>query len=179
MTPLEFDFIEPGWTGALEQLMAVKPFCAAQFLTLMEGEDEEAFEEALQMLNDEHILPDLSQLPVPACEGETGVRLRREQQLVQEGKLLTELSENDPLRLYLEELAEVPACGDVQLLAQKLLAGDRTVTQQLTNGLLSRVVERACELTGRGVLLLDLIQEGSIGLWQGILSYTGGNMEDH
>ena len=60
-----------------------------------------------------------------------------------------------------------------------MVSGDRTVTQQLTNLMLSRVVERSCELTGRGVLLLDLIQEGSIGLWQGILSYTGGDMEAH
>jgi RNA polymerase primary sigma factor len=179
MTPLEFDFNEAGWTGALEQLMKTEPFCAARFLTLMEGEDEESFEEALQILNDRHILPELSQLPVPACDGEAGVRLRREQQLVREGMLLKELSENDPLRLYLEELAEVPTCGDVQVLADRLLSGDRSVTQQLTNGLLSRVVERSCELTGRGVLLLDLIQEGSIGLWQGILSYTGGNIEEH
>ena len=162
MTPLEFDFNEPN--AALEQLMQKEPFCAAQFLTLMEGEDEEVFEEALQMLNDRHILPELADLPVPACDGEAGLRLRQEQQLVQEGKLLTGLSENDPLRLYLEELAAVPACGDVQLLAERLVSGDRTVTQQLTNLLLSRVVERACELTGRGVLLLDLIQEGSIGL---------------
>ena len=179
MTPLEFDFNERSWEAALDQLMQAEPFCAAQFLTLMEGEDEEAFEEALQMLNDRHILPDLSELPVPACEGEAGLRLRREQQLVKENKLLTELSENDPLRLYLEELAAVPACGDVQVLADRLLSGDRTVTQQLTNLMLSRVVERACELTGRGVLLLDLIQEGSIGLWQGILSYTGGDIEAH
>ena len=179
MTPLEFDFNERSWEAALDQLMQAEPFCAAQFLTLMEGEDEEAFEEALQTLNDRHIMPDLSELPVPACEGEAGLRLRREQQLVKENKLLTELSENDPLRLYLEELAAVPACGDVQALADRLLAGDRTVTQQLTNLMLSRVVERACELTGRGVLLLDLIQEGSIGLWQGILSYTGGDIEAH
>ena len=179
MTPLEFDFNERSWEAALDQLMQAEPFCAAQFLTLMEGEDEEAFEEALQMLNDRHILPELSDLPVPACDGEAGLRLRREQQLVKENKLLTELSENDPLRLYLEELAAVPACGDVQALADRLLAGDRTVTQQLTNLMLSRVVERACELTGRGVLLLDLIQEGSIGLWQGILSYTGGYIEAH
>ena len=41
------------------------------------------------------------------------------------------------------------------------------------------MVELACELTGRGVLLLDLIQEGSLGLWQGILHYTGGNFAAH
>ena len=179
MTPLEFTFEEPDVKAALDQLMRSERFSAAQFLTLMEGEDEETFEDALQLLNDRHILPELSDLPIPSGDGEAAVRLRREQQLVKEGTLLTELSENDPLRLYLEELAAVPACGDVQVLADRLASGDRTVTQQLTNGLLSRVVERACELTGRGVLLLDLIQEGSIGLWQGILSYTGGDIEAH
>ena len=179
MSPLELSFDEPSYETALDKMIEDGCISAAQFLTLMEGEDEETFEEALQLLNDRHILPDLSDLPIPAADGEAAVRLRREQQLVEKGTLLTELEENDPLRLYLEELAAVPACGDVQLLAQRLLSGDRTVTQQLTNLMLSRVVELSFRLTGRGVLLLDLIQEGSIGLWQGILSYTGGDIEEH
>lgn len=179
MTPLDFTFEEPDWKTALEQMITGEDISAARFLTLMEGENEDTFEEALQELNDRHILPELSDLPVPAGDGEAAVRLRREQQLVAEGTLLQGLEENDPLRLYLEELAAVPVCGDVRLLADRLASGDRSVTQQLTNLMLSRVVERACELTGRGVLLLDLIQEGSIGLWQGILSYTGGDIEDH
>ena len=179
MTPLDFTFDEPDWKRALDQLPSGQSLSAAHFLTLMEGEDEETFEEALQLLNDRHILPELSDLPIPAGDGEAAVRLRREQQLVAEGTLLQNLEENDPLRLYLEELAAVPVCGDVQLLADRLAAGDRSVTQQLTNQMLSLVVERSCELTGRGVLLLDLIQEASIGLWQGILSYTGGDIEAH
>ena len=44
---------------------------------------------------------------------------------------------------------------------------------------LHRVVELAKELTGRGVLLLDLIQEGSLGLWQAIGSYESGDFEAH
>lgn len=179
MTPLELCFDESGYEAALEKMINDGRISAARFLTLMEGEDEETFEEALQQLNDRHILPDLSDLPIPSADGEAAVRLRREQQLVEKGTLLTELEENDPLRLYLEELAAVPVCGDVQLLAEQLLSGDRSVTQKLTNRMLSRVVELACALTGRGVLLLDLIQEGSIGLWQGILSYTGGDIEEH
>lgn len=179
MTPLDFTFETDGWETELEQLPCGSGISAAHFLTLLEGEEEDAFEQALQLLNDRQIMPDLTDLPIPSGDGEAAVRLLREQQLVREGTLLTALDENDPLRLYLEELAAVPVCGDVQLLADRLAAGDRSVTQQLTNGLLSRVVERACELTGRGVLLLDLIQEGSIGLWQGILSYTGGDIEEH
>lgn len=177
MTDLTFE--EPGWVSELEQLPEDCALSAARFLTLLEGEDEDAYEEALQLLNDKHIMPDLSDLPVPTADDQAALRLRREQQLVDEGKLPGALEENDPLRLYLEELAAVPAFGDVHLLAQRLAEGDRTVTQQLTNLMLSRVVEHSFRLTGRGVLLLDLIQEGSIGLWQGILSYTGGDIEAH
>lgn len=177
MTDLQFE--EPGWLSALGQLPEGSSLSASRFLTLLEGEDEDAFEEALQLLNEKHIMPNITDLPVPAAEDQAAVRLRQEQQLVKEGRLPEALEENDPLRLYLEELASVPAFGDVHLLAQRLADGDRTVTQQLTNLMLSRVVEHSFELTGRGVLLLDLIQEGSIGLWQGILSYTGGDIEEH
>ena len=179
MTPLEFTIDEPLWEAELMQLPEGSQISAAHFLTLMEGEDEESFEDALQLLNDRQILPELTDLPAPAGDDQAAVRLRQEQQLVKENRLLQGLEENDPLRLYLEELAAVPAFGDLQLLAESLAEGDRSVTQQLTNLLLSRVVEHACALTGRGVLLLDLIQEGSIGLWQGILSYTGGDIQAH
>ena len=51
--------------------------------------------------------------------------------------------------------------------------------EQLTNLGLSRVVELAGECTGYGVLLLDLIQEGSLGLWQAIRNYHGGDYASH
>ncbi|MBQ2384555.1 MAG: sigma-70 family RNA polymerase sigma factor, partial [Oscillospiraceae bacterium] len=85
----------------------------------------------------------------------------------------------DPLRVYLEELAQIPACGDTALLAQRLLEGDKSVVEQLTALMLSRVLEEAVRMVGRGVLLQDLIQEGSLGLWEGILSYGGGDLEAH
>ena len=99
--------------------------------------------------------------------------------MVENGQSFSSLEENDPLRLYLEELAGIPVCGDVQMLAQRYLEGEESVASQLTGLMLSRVVERAREHTGMGVLLLDLIQEASLGLWQGILHYTGGDMESH
>lgn len=180
---MDFTFEAAPWQTALEQLEDHSTLSAARFLALLEGQPEEDFEEALQLLNEKHILPDLEDLPRPLLEGASAVRLRREEQLVQEGKLMESLEENDPLGLYLQELAQEPAqepvCGDPQLLAERLLQGDKSVTGQLTALMLSRVVEEACRHTGRGVLLLDLIQEGSIGLWQGILSYAGGDIEAH
>jgi len=44
---------------------------------------------------------------------------------------------------------------------------------------ISRAVSAAEAMTGYGVLLLDLIQEASMGLWQGILHYTGGDFDAH
>ena len=173
---MDFVFEDTVWETELERLPEGGSFSAARFLTLLEGESDTAAEDALQLLQQKNVLLDLSDLPVSTA-GEAAVRLRREEQLVKEGALLQSLEETDPLRLYLEELAQLPACGDPQILAQRMLEGDKDAARRLTDGMLSRVVERACELTGRGVLLLDLIQEGSLGLWQAVLEYDGGDFE--
>lgn len=175
----EFVFEPAPWEQALEAMISGGTVSAARFLTLMEGEEEAAVEEALLHLEAEKVLLDVEDLPKAHGAGEAAVRLRREEQLVSAGKLMESLEDTDPLRLYLEELAQIPACGDVEHLAQRLLAGDKSVVEQLTALMLSRVLDRACQMVGRGVLLQDLIQEGSLGLWEGILSYRGGDIEAH
>ena len=175
----EFVFEPTAWELTLEKLEEGTAFSAARFLTLMEGEEEAAVEDALRTLEEKHILLDVTDLPKMGGVGEAAVRLRREEQLVKADALVRNLDETDPLRLYLEELAATPAFGDAQLLAERMLEGDRSVAQQLTNLMLSRVLERSYEMVGRGVLLLDLIQEGSLGLWQAILNYEGGDFESH
>ena len=173
----EFEFDRPAWEPVLETIEKGGSFSAVQFLTLTEGEEEWSVEDALRYLQERDILLDVSDLPKAHGVGEAAVRLRREEQLAHSGKLLESLEETDPLRLYLEELAQVPACGDMELLSQRLLEGDKSVTQNITALMLSDVVKQALEMTGRGVLLMDLIQEGSLGLWQAILNYEGGNLE--
>lgn len=148
-------------------------------LKAIEELSQEEAEEALLALEEQGVALDISDLPPLGNEGEAALRLKLERKLAQDRKLLTGLEENDPLRLYLEELATIPAAGDEKVLAEQYVAGDDTVAQQLVSLSLGRVVERACGMTGRGVLLLDLIQEGSLGLWQGILNYTGGEYEAH
>jgi len=71
----------------------------------------------------------------------------------------------DPLRLYLEEVAQLSSTGDEQALAAKCAAADECAMETLTNLGLHRVLEIAKDHVGCGVLLLDLIQEGSLGLW--------------
>ena len=150
---------------------------AARFLTMMEGETEDALEEALQEMENRGLMLDISDLPKAAGTGEAAVRLRREAELVKNGTLMQALEENDPLRLYLEEVAGIPVCGDVVVLSMEAAAGKERAQEQLLNLCLSRVLEIAKEMVGNGVLLLDLIQEGSLGLWQAIMTYDGGDFE--
>ena len=176
---MEFTFEETPWEQALNMLQPGQTVTALRFLTLTQDLEEEELEQALLFLEENRIGLDLRDLPGVPDSGAAAVRLRQERQLVKSGNLLTGLEETDPLRLYLEELAGVPAAGDIRLLAEEYLLGREAAAQKLADLSLSRCVELAQEYTGRGVLLLDLIQEASLGLWQGILGYTGGDFEAH
>ena len=175
MNQLDISFEIPAWESVLGAIPAGTAWSGARFLTLMETQSEETVEEAFSLLRSKDVLLDISDLPAQKHTGDTAVRLRREAELVRSNQLPQALEENDPLRLYLQEVAEMPACGDVQLLAQQYLQGDESVIAQLTNSMLGLVIEKAFAMAGQGVLLLDLIQEGSLGLWQAILDYTGGD----
>ncbi len=179
MMELDFSFDKAPWEDALSNLEAGSTISAVELLTLMEEESEQTLQDALLELELRGITLDISRLPRSYGGGETAVRLRREEQLVRSGTLLQDLEENDPLRLYLEEVAALPAAGDAQLMAERFAGGYDPVLPGLTNLMLSQVISLAQEMTGRGVLLLDLIQEGSLGLWQGILSFRKGDFHEH
>lgn len=179
MTRIDFDFEESPWLLTLDTLKNGTRIGAARFLTLMEGEDEEALSDAFLDMEERRITLDISDLPKGAAVGEAALRLRREEQLVKQNALVHALDENDPLRLYLEELASIPVCGDEALLALECASGKDSAREHLLNLSLSRVVELAKAHTGNGVLLLDLIQEGSLGAWQAIISYKSGEFTAH
>ena len=175
----DFVFEATDWELALEEMRYGDTLSAARFLTLLEGDSEEAVEDAFNDLADGHVTLDIAELPRTLGTGEMAVRLRREAELVKTGLNPAVLEPTDPLRLYLEEVAATPVCGDEDLLAADAAAGDDRVMERLTNLGLSRVIELAKEYTGYGVLLLDLIQEGSLGLWQAIGCYEGGDYAAH
>lgn len=177
MTELDFTFEEPTWASVLGS--SESSLSAARFLTLMEGEPEDALEEALLYLESAHIALDVSDLPKASGTGQAAIRLHREEELVKAGTLRQSLEENDPLRLYLEEVDANAVHGDLQAMARRFAGGYEQVMPALTNGMLPVVIEMAQKRTGYGVLLLDLIQEGSLGLWQGILNYSQGDFETH
>ena len=172
MTFDDFTFEQSPWELTLQTLKKGDKLSAAKFLTLLEGETEETLEDAFHDLLSGGISLDISDLPVSFGAGELAARLRREQ-LVASGTLLHALEETDPLRLYLQELAATPSFGDPAVLAQAAVEGNKAARGQLLNAMLHRVVDIAKEYTGKGVLLLDLMQEGSLGLWEGLLAWQG------
>lgn len=179
MNDLNITFEESLWEQTLAQLNRGDSLSAVRFLTIMEQEEEEAVMDALLDLDAVGIALDVSDLPKIGGTGEAAVRLRREEELAKQGGYLGALEQNDPLRLYLEEIAGVQDDTDVQKMAQAYARGQDMVISRLTNRMLPQVVEMACGYVGRGVLLMDLIQEGSMGLWQAILSYQQGDFVAH
>ena len=179
MNDLNFTFEESVWEQTLGQMSRGDTLSAVRFLTMMEQEEEDTVMDALMDLDNMGITLDVSDLPKSGGNGEAAVRLRREEELAKQGSYLGALEKNDPLRLYLEELEELPRVEDPQTLAEKSRAGNERASEQLATGRLFRVVELASQMVGRGVLLLDLIQEGSLGLWQAIGCFEGGDFAAH
>lgn len=179
MIDLEYSFEASPWEVFLRTKQAGDVISAATMLTMLEEESEQAMEDALQDLETGCMRLDISGLPKASGTGEAALRLRQEMQLVRNGLKPELLEKEDPLRLYLEEVAQIPSFGDDQLLAQDCARGSETAMQNLTNLGLSRVIELASEHVGYGVLLLDLIQEGSLGLWQAVQNYRSGDYAAH
>jgi len=76
------------------------------------------------------------------------------------------ISIDDPVRMYLKEIGKVPlltAEEEIEI-AKQLEAGDESAKQKLAEANLRLVVSIAKRYVGRGMLFLDLIQEGNLGL---------------
>lgn len=73
---------------------------------------------------------------------------------------------DDPVRMYLKEIGKVPllSADEEIVLAQRMEAGDEEAKKKLCEANLRLVVSIAKRYVGRGMLFLDLIQEGNLGL---------------
>ena len=76
------------------------------------------------------------------------------------------ISVDDPVRMYLREIGKIPLLSyEKELeLAKRILDGDEEAKQELAEANLRLVVSIAKKYVGRGMLFLDLIQEGNMGL---------------
>ncbi len=93
-----------------------------------------------------------------------------ETELVDPDKLMEDFGVHDPVRLYLREIGRVPLLTPEEelTLAKRIHDGDEEARNQMVEANLRLVVSIAKRYSGRGLSLLDLIQEGaSFGLAQG------------
>ena len=78
-----------------------------------------------------------------------------------------------PLQIYLNEIGQIPLLDEEEekALGEKSAAGDAAARQRLAEGNLRLVVSLAKHFTGRGVPIMDLIQEGNMGLMHAAEKY--------
>ena len=102
-----------------------------------------------------------------------------EEPLVDPVELAAEYNLDDPVRMYLKEIGQIPLLSpeEEQELAQRVSEGDQQAKNKLTEANLRLVVSIAKKYSGRGLHILDLIQEGNTGLIRAVdkFDYTKGN----
>ena len=102
-----------------------------------------------------------------------------EEELVDPLELAAEYNLDDPVRMYLKEIGQVKLLTveeEIEL-AKRVSEGDKKAKDRLTEANLRLVVSIAKKYSGRGLHILDLIQEGNTGLIRAVdkFDYTKGN----
>ena len=93
-----------------------------------------------------------------------------EKMLLDDNTLTKDLNINDPVRMYLKEIGQIKLLTTEEELdlADRILEGDEEAKTILAEANLRLVVSIAKRYVGRGMLFLDLIQEGNIGLMKAV-----------
>ena len=108
-----------------------------------------------------------------------GIGNEEEEELIDPVELAAEYNLDDPVRMYLKEIGQVRLLtAEEELdLARRVSEGDKAAKDKLTEANLRLVVSIAKKYSGRGLHILDLIQEGNTGLIRAVdkFDYTKGN----
>ncbi len=135
----------------------------------------------LQITEDDNILPDDDILLSKVDVDDEDFNPAEEEEVDVENIDLTVLegvSVEDPVRMYLKEIGKVALLtGEEEIeLAKRMEAGDEEAKKRLAEANLRLVVSIAKRYVGRGMLFLDLIQEGNLGLIKAVekFDYTKG-----
>lgn len=171
---------------------------ATQFAREESPEGERLYQEIKEMERESSINPDPEDALVTMAVADSSIQSRQavdanivlpaEDDDVEDSTpehLLTDLDRlsntdpgfvTDPVRLYLREISQAPLLkSDQELeLARKIAEGDVDATQKFVLANLRLVVSIAKKYVGRGLTLLDLIQEGNMGLLRAIHKFDPG-----
>ena len=93
-----------------------------------------------------------------------------DEEIIIEDKVYLDDIADDSVRLYLREIGKIPLLNNAEelALAQRVVAGDRRAKDQMAEANMRLVVSIAKRYVGRGLDLLDLIQEGNTGLLRAV-----------
>ena len=113
---------------------------------------------------------------------DSGVKVNESEEIPEDDeemeKLMSQVYVDDPVKMYLKDIGKVPLLTQEQEieLAKRMAEGDEDAKRQLSESNLRLVVSFAKKYVGRGMLFLDLIQEGNFGLMKAVekFDYTKG-----
>jgi RNA polymerase primary sigma factor len=154
--------------AAVEQLLAAD-------VDIVDDEEEEAHVREDEAIESGIHAMETDSIPLVDLPDEADVsaaRLRRVQEVARAAER-GEAAEVDAITAYLREIGRVPMLSHAQEidLAKRIEAGDKQAVQQFVLANLRLVVSIAKRYVGRGLSLLDLIQEGNIGLMRAVQRY--------
>ena len=142
----------------------------------LSSEETEKFYDRLESLNidvlGDDALPPVDEDALPELEEVT------EEEMNETEAMADTFSTDDPVRMYLKEIGKVPLLTpeEEQDLAKRMAEGDEEAKRRMAEANLRLVVSIAKRYVGRGMLFLDLIQEGNLGLIKAVekFDYTKG-----
>ncbi len=149
----------------------------------MDANQQDSMLEALEKMSVDIVMEEEDFLMEPPVIDSTdefiGTEEIPEDEEVPDDDTLTEgLAIDDPVRMYLKEIGRVDLLSpDEEIeLAKRMLEGDEKAKKRLAEANLRLVVSIAKKYVGRGMLFLDLIQEGNLGLIKAVekFDYTKG-----
>ena len=129
------------------------------------------------VIEDDDLLPPLDDV-LPEIEDLEEIEEVAEEEILDTDAMVDTFSTDDPVRMYLKEIGKVPLLSpeDEVALAVRMAEGDENAKRRMAEANLRLVVSIAKRYVGRGMLFLDLIQEGNLGLIKAVekFDYTKG-----
>ena len=163
--------------------LSVKDLAVLEELNL-DSEVQNKFYETLEQngididVAGEDALPPIEDDMLPEVEDLAEIEEVTEEEITDTDALMDSFSTDDPVRMYLKEIGKVPLLTPEEevALAIRMSEGDEEAKHRMTEANLRLVVSIAKRYVGRGMLFLDLIQEGNLGLIKAVekFDYTKG-----